>query len=340
MARAVRIRVAGGWYHVMARGHNREAIFSEERDYRHFLELLEEMRERFRVRVYAYCLMPNHYHLLVGTPEGNVSRAIQWVNGSYGIWYNRKHGRSGHLFGERFKAILVEDSAWGLEVSVYIHMNPVATEGLGLGKRAKAAQRQGLSGPPAKEDVARRLKVLRGQKWSSYQAYGGYGAGPKWLDSAVLLRRAGGAPAYRALVEDRIRQGVEEGLGSHIRWGLVLGGERFARKVRGRIEVTREHQGQQDLQRWRGFEQIVRIVERLKGERWERFRDRHGDWGRDVVLWASRRYGGMTLAEIGQKAGAVDYSAVAMAITRLEQKSRSDRQLRSTMRRVTAECVK
>ena len=114
MARHVRIRVLGGWYHVCSRGHNRELIFSERGDSLHFLELLEKMRERFRVHVYAYCLMPNHYHLLVGTPDGNISQAIQWLNGSYGIWYNRKHNRTGHLYGERFRAILVEDSCWGL----------------------------------------------------------------------------------------------------------------------------------------------------------------------------------------------------------------------------------
>ena len=134
MARSARIRVSGGWYHVFSRGHNREAVFSADGDREHFLALVAQMRERFRVRVYAYGLMTNHYHLLLGTPEGNLSAALQWLNGSYGMWYNRRHQRTGHLFGERYKAILVEGSAWGLEVSVYIHLNPVATEGQALGK--------------------------------------------------------------------------------------------------------------------------------------------------------------------------------------------------------------
>jgi putative transposase len=115
MARPVRIRVAGGWYHVMARGHNRERVFADDQDFAHFLELLAMGRERFRIRVYAYCLMPNHYHLLLGTPEGNLSRAMQWVNGSYGIWHGRRHGRVGHLFAGRFKAVLVEDLDAGLK---------------------------------------------------------------------------------------------------------------------------------------------------------------------------------------------------------------------------------
>ncbi len=341
MARHVRIRVCGGWYHVFSRGHNRERIFSRRGDYVHFLELVEALRERFRVRAYAYCLMPNHYHLLVSTPEGNISQAIQWLNGSYGIWYNRKHNRTGHLYGERFKAILVEDSAWGLEVSVYIHMNPIATEAFELGKRKKAAEGRGLARPPTREERERRLQGLREYEWSSYGAYAGYRGPAKWLDRAALLKRAGkdGETSYRSLVEDRIRQGEEEGIQAKVRWGLVLGAERFAKKVRGRIQVDREHADREALKRRCGFDEIVKCVERIKGEPWAAFRDRHGDWGRDLVLWAGRHYGGLTLGALGERAGGVDYSAVAMGISRLGARARHDRALASAMKRVAKECA-
>lgn len=341
MARHVRIRVCGGWYHVFSRGHNREEIFSERGDYEHFLGLLEEMRGRLGVRVYAYCLMPNHYHLLVGTPEGNISRAIQWLNGSYGVWYNRRHDRGGHLFGERFKAILVEDSAWGLEVSVYIHMNPVFTEKLGQGKKQKAAQRQGLGRPPAREEVEKRLKAIRGYEWSSYGGYAGYRKAEAWLDRSSLLKRAGkeGEKSYRELVEERIRQGEEEKLHEKIRWGLVLGKERFARKVRGRIQVNREHEGRRVLGKQWEFDALVGMVERIKGEEWESFRDRYGDWGRDLVLWAGWRHGGLLLRELGERAGGIDYATVASALRRLEQKARKDSSLRVAMRRMHKQCT-
>jgi len=341
MARHVRIRVLGGWYHVFSRGHNRERIFTGQGDYVHFLELMDAMRERFSVRVYAYCLMPNHYHLLISTPEGNVSRAVQWLNGSYGIWYNRRHDRTGHLFGERFKAVLVEGSGWGLEASIYIHMNPVATEGMGLGKRQMAAQRQGLGRPPTREELERRLKAVREYEWSSYAGYAGYGRSPEWLDRSCLLSRAGkdGEKSYRKLVEERISQGEEEGLKAKIRWGLVLGAERFAKKVRGRIQVNREHEGQKELTRRKGFDEVVRTVERIKHEKWEAFRDRYGDWGRDLVMWACFRYGGLRLLEIGSQVGGLDYSAVAMAVRRVELQARKDRQLRSAMSRVKKECA-
>lgn len=339
MARPVRIRVAGGLYHVCARGHNRQAIFTDRRDYAHFLELLEEMHERFRVRVYAYCLMRNHHHLLVKTPEGNISRAIQWVNGSHGIWYNRRHERSGHLFGERFKAVLVENEAWGLEVSFYVHLNPVMTESLGLGKQSRKAQARGWTGPPKQEDVQRQLEVLRRHEWSSYRAYAGYGPKPEWLDSGILLRRAGGAEKYRRSVEERIQQGTEEDYRSRVRWGLVLGGERFARKVRGNVRPCRETAGQREWSRRRSFKEIAEIVERLKGESWSAFRDRYGDWGRDVVLWAGRKYGGMTLKELGAAAGGMDYVAVAAAVRRITERARTEVQLRSVLRHVTRQCI-
>ncbi|MEO5368098.1 MAG: transposase [Magnetococcus sp. WYHC-3] len=339
MARHVRIRVCGGWYHVFSRGHNREQIFTERADYVHFLELVEIMRERFRVHVYAYCLMSNHYHLLLSTPEGNISQAIQWLNGSYGIWHNRKHNRTGHLYGERFHAILVEDSAWGLDVSVYIHMNPVATTEFGYGKRKNVAERRGLAPPPTPEERVRRLNGLREYEWSSYRAYAGYCACPQWLDRAVLLRRAGvaGEKSYRDLMEDRILQGEDAGFPAKVRWGLVLGAERFARKVRGRIQVKREYGNREALRKRCDFEKIVMCVEKIKNEKWDEFRDRYGDWGRDLVLWAGRQYGGLSLRELGRLTSS-DYSAVAMGVRRLADRARRDRALRSAMKRVAKQC--
>jgi REP element-mobilizing transposase RayT len=338
--------VAGGWYHVFSRGHNRERIFSDRVDYDHFLELLSEMRERYRVRVYAYSLMGNHYHILIKTPEGNISRAIQWLNGSYGVWHAKRHERSGHLFGGRFKAILVEGSAWGLEVSVYIHMNCVATMAMELGKTEREAQKAGLAKHPTSEQVERRLGKLREFKWSSYRAYAGYEKASAWLDIDGIRSRAGGEAAeeqekrYVELVEDRIRQGVAEPLMSSVKWGVVLGGERFARKVRGKIRIFRESGGRRELTERREFADIVKMVERIKGKVWREFKDSHGDWGRDLALWAGRRYCGMTLSELGDKAGDVDYTAIAMALKRLEERAKKDKSLRSALKAVRTECEK
>ena len=108
MARPLRINLKNGWYHVANRGNNRQAIYLDERDRRHFLELLAQMRERYFVEIHSYVLIGNHYHLLVRTPEANLSAAVQWLNVAYSVWWTRRHGRSGHVFQGRFKAVLVE----------------------------------------------------------------------------------------------------------------------------------------------------------------------------------------------------------------------------------------
>ena len=168
---------------------------------------------------------------------------------------------------------------------------------------------------------------------------------PEWLEADMLWRSVGTGElaqrsASRTLVEDRIRQAEDEPLRGKIRWGLVLGGERFARQVRRRIRMHRESEGQRTLSRRWTFEEIVSKVERFKRESWGDFRDRYGDSGRDLTLWAGRRYGGLTLAELGRAADEMDYSAVAMAIRRLEIRARRDKLLRSAMQYLKTECAK
>jgi REP element-mobilizing transposase RayT len=108
MARPLRLQLRNGWYHLTARGNNRQSIYRDERDCRHFLELVEEMIGRHGVEVHAYVLMDNHYHLLVRTPHANLSAAVQWLNTAYGIWWNLRHGRVGHVFQGRFKSVVVD----------------------------------------------------------------------------------------------------------------------------------------------------------------------------------------------------------------------------------------
>src|SRR5260370_1294251 len=173
MARALRIERPGGRYHVTARGNERKAIYRQDADRARFLQLLAELAERFGLRVHAYVLLDNHFHLLVETPEANLSRAMQWLNVSYSVWFNRRHDRVGHLFQGRFKAVVVEDDAGWQEVARYVHLNPVRIAALGLNKRQRSAARQGVGPAPSAEVVAERLRQLREFRWSSYRAYAG-----------------------------------------------------------------------------------------------------------------------------------------------------------------------
>ena len=332
--------MAGGWYHVTARGQRRDVIFDGAGDYREFLRLAADMRARYRVRIRAYGLMPNHYHLLVSTPEANLSRAMHWLNVSYSRWVNIQRRQVGPVFQGRYHAVLLE-SGYGLAVSRYIHMNPVCVSELGLGKRRKVAEGQGLAARPASEVLKKRVERLRNFRWSSYRAYAGYEEPPEWLDrGAVLAMVKGGEAGYRDWVEGQILQGEAEDLGSRVRWGLVLGSERFARKVRGKIRITRESAGRGELKERRTFAEIVRMVEGMKREKRAAFWCRYGDWGRDLVLWGARMYGGLTLAELGREAGGMDYSAVSMATVRVVQLAKKNRSLRQAMTVLKTKCEK
>ena len=161
MARLPRHERAGAWYHVTARGNERKAIYRADADRCHFLELLPKLTERYRVRLYVYVLMDNHYHLLVETLEPNLGRALHWLNVSYTVWFNRRYQRSGHLFQGRYNAVVVEPETWALELSRYVHLNPVRRKGLGLDKATRKAQRRGLSGRPSPEQVQQRRQRLR-----------------------------------------------------------------------------------------------------------------------------------------------------------------------------------
>lgn len=333
MARALRVEFPGAWYHVTARGNERRAISRSGADRRRFLELLEESSARFAIRVHAYVLMANHYHLILETPRGELSRAMQWLNGSYTVWFNRRHRRSGHLFQGRFKAILVDHEEWGAELSRYVHLNPVRVTRFGLGKAERAGQRAGWAGAASRELIAERREALRQFQWSSYRAYIGLEKAPPWLWITKLRDMLGGprgksAQTYRAYVEEAIRDGLAESPLEKVEAQLVLGGAELVGKVRRLLgrERRREQTGARVLRR-REFEEVVAVVSALKGEAWEDFRDRYGDWGRDLALWLARTHCGMKLAELGQRAGGIDYATVSVAMARWRKRTAKDRAL-------------
>ena len=125
MARPLRIEFPGALYHVTSRGNARQDIALDDEDRAAFLAVLAEARERFAWLVHAYCLMGNHYHLMVETPEANLSRGMRQLIGVYTQRFNRRHGRVGHLFQGRYKAILVERESYLLELCRYVVLNPV-----------------------------------------------------------------------------------------------------------------------------------------------------------------------------------------------------------------------
>jgi REP-associated tyrosine transposase len=343
MARPLRIERPGAWYHVTARGTERRAIFADERDRRRWLGLLAEAVALFDLVVHGYVLMDNHYHLILETRQANLSRAMQWLQTSYSMGFNRRHGRVGPLFQGRFKAVVVEAAGWGLELSRYVHLNPVRTARMGLDKRARQTDRLGARGRPDAHQVRQRVPRLRQYRWSSYRAYVGLEKAPGWLTCSRVLELGAGRGTigerqrkYMQYVEEAVREGLQASPWEHVQGQLVLGGRDFldkiCRKVRG---WHREQPQRRALNRRPGWKEVVKAVEALRREKWEAFRDRHGDWGREAALYLGRRKCGLRLAELGAAVGGADYAAVSAAIKRFERRLSRERSLQQSVESLT-----
>lgn len=182
MARPLRIEFTDALYHVTSRGNERRPIFRSDQDRRAFLDFVGQAARRFGWSVTAWVLMTNHFHLVIQTPEPNLSRGMHWLNTVYAGWFNARHQRSGHLFQGRFKSFLIEGETYFAEVLRYVVLNPV---------RAKMVQRP--------EDY----------RWSSYHATAGLIASD-WLDVRAALRPFGDD---MALAEANYREFVQAGIG-------------------------------------------------------------------------------------------------------------------------------
>ena len=175
MPRLPRVNVPNGIYHVTARGNRRQPLFLDDRDHELFLGMLSTLGVRRRWRCHGYCLMPNHYHVVIETPDADLSPGMQYLNGVYADHFNFFHGTDGHLFQGRFHAVLVESDPHLAELSRYLALNPV---------------RAGLAA------------TARDWRWSSYPAIAAGRRSPGFVDAQGILGLFGRDPerARRAFV--------------------------------------------------------------------------------------------------------------------------------------------
>ena len=329
MVRPIRIDIKDGVYHVICRGTERCDLFRCDADYLHFIDRLAEAQRRFRLSVYCYVLMKNHFHLVVCIPDANLSQAMQWLKVSYSMWFNAKYNRVGPLFQGRFKGILVDqEEGWLLDLSFYVHLNPVRIQKMGLGKKSKKAEALGWTAPSP--EVAReRMRVLRAFRWSSYPYYAGYKRKvPEWLGVERLRQMASSPAEYRAMTESKIAQGIGEDFLMKLQDRLALGSEAFVSRVRDMCSPEGDYEGIRAVRRRKSWEDIVGAVEKQRGMSWGEFSTVRGDWGKAVVFYLARMYAGMTLKEVGNAAGGVNYPAVSQLVKRLEKRMNEDVQLR------------
>jgi len=341
MARPLRIERVGSWYHITCRGNERRPIYRQDQDRRHFCSLLRELVERFRICLHAYVLMDNHFHLLIQISELNLSVTMQWLNLSYSVWFNRGYGRSGHLFQGRYKAVVVDPREWAVGLSVYLHLNPVRVGRLGLSKREQQRSRAIGKAEVDRVAIAERIERLREYRWSSYRAYIGLERCPDWLERQTVLNWSGGKGAragrlrYREHVESKVREGLLASPWEELRAQAVLGSEEFLREVIGQVSGNKREQGAlRQLEKRPSLAAVIAAVEKVKGEKWAEFRDRYGDWGRDVVMHLGRRVSGMKLGELGSAVGGIDYVTVSNGVRRLERKMEGNPQLRRFVEKV------
>ncbi len=320
--------MAGGWYHVTSRGNRREPIYRTDADRRRFLGLLGELPERFGLEVHAFVLMDNHYHVVVRTPEPNLSEAMRWLHVSYSSRFNWAHRLCGHLFQGRYRAIVIEDLRGVAEVARYVHLNPVRTGRMGLGK-AQQRQSRTIGGPdPGAELVRQRLEALDGYPWSSWRVYRGAEPAPAWLETGVIEAGCGGRhreqrrQALREYTEAPVRQGRMESPWGGLIGGVVLGGSEFAQQLlkaartEGVDAASQPSVRQIERADRIAWTEIVAAAEELRGRRWADMVEDWGDWGRDATIYVAVRHGRQRLADVVRAAGGVQYGAAAQALRR------------------------
>lgn len=332
MVRPLRIEYEGAHYHVMSRGNRRQTVFTDARDYELFLRRLGQFCRQFEVVPLAYCCMPNHFHLYFRTQQANLSRFMQSLLTSFTITLNRRHRSCGHVFQGRFTAHLIENEAYGGEVSRYIHLNPVRTRAL---RRAP---------------VSARREALRAFAWSSYAACIGLSAAPEWFDPAPLLSDWG---ASRRVQMRRYGEYVEEGLLRDLDnpWDrldsqTILGTEPFLDRIRRAYVRTREGDPREQpaferARRSVPFDVVARCVGRECGVRSDSLLTLRGcsdRRARRLLIYGACRYSraAESLTAMAQRFG-ISLSGLTMARDRTERQLTRDKKLRETWRRIEQE---
>jgi len=214
MARPLRIEFPGALYHITSRGNARAGIYLDDQDRHNFLRQTQTVCEHYNWRCYGYCLMTNHYHLVMETGEANLSQGMRALNGVFSQSFNRRHHRVGHLFQGRFGAILVDKDAYLLELIRYVLLNPVRAH----------------------------MTISAGQyRWSSYRAMIGKVACPDWLGRDWVLSQFADHESLAQTVFIRfIRDGANQTpLWEHLRNQIYLGDEHFVERTQQRLSANK-----------------------------------------------------------------------------------------------------
>ncbi|MEN6312191.1 MAG: transposase [Acidobacteriota bacterium] len=260
-----------------SRGNEKQAIYLQDADRRRFLARLEQAHEERHAVIHAYCLMENHYHLILETPRGNLSEILHFINTTHSIYFNARHGRCGHLFQGRFKSVLVEAETYMQELARYVHLNPVR---------------------------ARIVDLPDQYRWSSYRDFVGLRPPPAWLHLMFVLCLFGESPdAARKRFADFVLEGTRKAIRNPLERAdprSILGSESFVERIKQTCLLRRESEDREvpDLRRLRRRPDLGGIraeAERIMGPK-NRF-------SRDLAIFLSHRCTDFRLKEIGDHFG-------------------------------------
>ena len=278
MARPLRIEFAGALYHITARGNAQADIFRDDADRKQFLSLLGHTVERHDWYCHAYCLMDNHYHLLIETSAPTLSKGMKFLNGTYTQYCNKRHHRVGHIFQGRYKAILVQKESYLLELARYIVLNPVR---------------------------AGRVRSAKDWPWSSYRATAGLEEGDACLTTDWVL---GGFAKTKNTAQQRYRDFVQQGKGQASPWQtlknqIYLGDDKFITDMQRKLDPDQSLKDIPKKQKQSPAKPLSYFAERYKT--------------RDAALAHAYLSGHYTLAQVGEHFG-VSYATVSRAVRQME----------------------
>ena len=307
MARPLRIEYEGAWYHVMNRGAGRKAVFKTDEHRQYFLSLLSDVSERFDAEIHAYCLMDNHYHLMLRTPRGNLQRIMRHVNGVYTQYFNRTERRDGPLFRGRYKAIVVDADSYWLELSRYIHRNPLQ---------------------------ARIVKRLERYRWSSYPAYAGHAEQPDWLMTKTILSAIGKRQSH-ARYKVFVAGDTDKALTAFYtgsKQSTVLGDDEFRGFVMKSISQHVDIPESRTQQSKPTVEKILRGVEHYYDVPSEVLLKSTRGRGvltpaRSLAMYLCQEKAELTLAEIANVFGLASYASAGATIRNLRKRIDEDKEL-------------
>ena len=323
MARPLRVEYEGAIYHVTIRGNGRRNIFLDDRDRQRFLDRLADCVEAHEVRLYMFCLMPNHVHLMLETPAGNLSEFMHRLQTAYTVYFNRRHGRSGRLTRGRHGARVVRGENYILRLSRYIHLNPVVT---------RAAKKL-----PLRE----RIDMLRRYRWSSYRSYIGRAAPLEFVDYAPMLAmieaetKAKRPGEYRKFVEAGIAESDRDFERILAVSPLAIGSEEFVQWVRGMHDKlsggrrrTKDVASRRRSRRLPAKRVIEIVCRQLGAEREEVAQRQRDSFLRPITARMLCRYSGLTQRQAGEFLNLSTGAAVSIQLKTLAKAATAKSKLR------------